>query len=96
MWGSSGNPQSVPTSKIVQQATTNMWYNGEINSYPFSQAGAPTPDMSNFENWGHVSQVIWAGSTQVGCASQFCPAGTMNPSMGVWFTVCNYSPPGTY
>jgi len=84
----------MDTKKIIGQAVTDMWYNGEINYY--SGYGQANPDMSQFENFGHFTQVVWAGSTQVGCVSKFCPAGTIYPTMGSWFTVCDYSPPGKF
>lgn len=78
----------------IAQAITQMWYNGEVDLYPSSSYGQANPDFSNFEGWGHYSQMVWVGSTQVGCAAQYCPAGTMEPSMAAWFSVCNYYPAG--
>ncbi len=94
MFGSS-NAKSVGSNKCVAQAITDMWYNSEVNQYPSSAYGRPSPDMSNFENWGHYSQLVWSSSSQVGCATQYCPPGTMFGSLGAWFTVCNYYPAGT-
>lgn len=71
-----------------------MWYNGEIDLYDPSWYGLANPDFTNFEGWGHYSQVAWKATTQVGCASQYCDAGSLFPSMGGWYTVCNYDPPG--
>jgi hypothetical protein len=45
--------------------------------------------MTYFESWGHFSQVVWKGSMTVGCASQFCAAGTIFAGFESWFTVCN-------
>jgi hypothetical protein len=73
-----------------------MWYNGELPQFPSNGYGQANPDMSNFEGWGHFSQVVWAGSTKVGCKTQFCPAGTVYSTMDAWFTVCNYYPAGKY
>jgi hypothetical protein len=78
----------------IAQAITQMWYNGEVGLYPSSSYGQANPDFSNFEGWGHYSQMVWVGSTQVGCAAQYCPAGTMEPSMAAWYSVCNYYPAG--
>ncbi|KAL3679680.1 hypothetical protein R1sor_022636 [Riccia sorocarpa] len=36
---------------------------------------------------GHYTQVIWKGTSNVGCASATCPSGGT-------FTVCSYSPAG--
>jgi hypothetical protein len=94
-WGST-NGQGLGAAAAVSQATTNMWYNGEVNSFLPSYYGQSSPDMSNFAAWGHFSQLVWKSSTTLGCATVFCPAGTMNPSFGMWYTVCNYFPPGEY
>jgi pathogenesis-related protein 1 len=39
---------------------------------------------------GHYTQVVWRGTTHVGCASAGCPTDGMNAT--VW--VCNYRPAG--
>lgn len=71
-----------------------MWHNGEVNAYPAQDFGKPNPDMSNFEAWGHFSQLVWVGSEQVGCVTQYCDAGTIYPDFASYFTVCNYFPAG--
>jgi Cysteine-rich secretory protein family len=70
-------------------------YNDEIGFFPLPY-GQAQPDMSNFESWGHFSQIVWQSTTSVGCATVNCPNGLANTGAGVapWFTVCNYSPPG--
>ena len=70
-------------------------YNDEIGWYPLPYG--VEPDMTNFENWGHYSQIMWAGTTGVGCATVDCSSsGLANAGSDVspWFTVCNYSPAG--
>jgi hypothetical protein len=76
---------------------TNAMYNGEIPFYP-TPYGNDNPDLSNFGRWGHFSQIVWANTAQVGCATQYCPNGLQNAGSGVppYFTVCNFSPPGKY
>lgn len=51
-------------------------------------AEAPLYDYSgNFIHAaGHFTQLIWAGSSQVGCGFQVCPSGN--------FAVCYYNAPG--
>ncbi|KAJ2991131.1 hypothetical protein NUW58_g2632 [Xylaria curta] len=94
LWGVSSGAEKLGQAGAVKMATTNMWYNGEFASFLPSYYGQATPPMNNFESWGHLSQVVWAGSTSIGCAVQFCPKGTSYETLDAWFTVCNYSPPG--
>ncbi|KIW79552.1 hypothetical protein Z517_06164 [Fonsecaea pedrosoi CBS 271.37] len=96
--GGGGYGQNIgagaPPSDIPAMITNEM-YNGEINFYP-SYGGEP--DMSNFEKWGHYSQIVWKSTSSVGCATQYCPNGLANTGGNVspYFTVCNYSPPGNF
>lgn len=92
---SSSTLQSQSPNIFAARAITNGWYNSEFNAFLPSYYGQATPDMSNFAAWGHFSQVVWKASTQVGCASQYCAAGTIFASpFNSWFTVCNYAGPG--
>ena len=81
----------------VDRIITNMFYNGEVNWYD-GLYGEASPDMSNFEHWGHFSQIVWANTDSVGCHTQYCPNGLANVGDNVppYFTVCNYSPPGNF
>jgi hypothetical protein len=47
---------------------------------------------------GHYTQIVWRGSTAVGCASALCHTGSPFTGFGTdWtFFVCDYSPPGNY
>lgn len=38
---------------------------------------------------GHFTQLVWLGSTELGCAWQDCTA-----SLGLYFVACEYSPQG--
>lgn len=96
MYALSNDPESFGAARAAAQATSNFWYNGELNLWPAGDYGKANPDFSNFHQWGHFSQLIWKGTQQVGCASNYCPPGTMNPTMGAWFTVCNYFPAGLF
>jgi hypothetical protein len=95
MWGSSDSDRAkaVGAEASLARGVTDGWYNNEIELFPSSEYGKGSPDMSNFSDWGHYSQMIWKGTQQVGCATHFCAPGTMN-SMGSWYTVCNYYPGG--
>ncbi|KAI0425388.1 CAP domain-containing protein [Xylaria sp. FL1042] len=94
LWGVSSGAEELGAAGAVKMATTNMWYDGEFNSFLPSYYGQATPDMSNFEAWGHLSQLVWAGTTSIGCHAQFCARGTAYSNLDAWFTVCNYYPPG--
>ncbi len=96
MYAASGNVKGMGAAKAAAQAITNMWYNGEMRHYPSSGYGQSNPPMGGFEQWGHFSQVVWVNSKEVGCGVQYCPPGTMFPSMGAWYTVCNYYPAGRF
>lgn len=45
---------------------------------------------------GHYTQIVWADTTHVGCASKTCTTGSPfgKGSWEIW--VCNYSPPGNF
>ncbi|KAJ5902133.1 hypothetical protein N7495_002661 [Penicillium taxi] len=81
------------TASQVGEMITNMMYNGEIGYYP--GYGASDPSMTNFDAWGHFSQIVWKATTHVGCATVLCNSlGNVDSSEAVPFTVCNYSPAG--
>lgn len=71
---------------------SNMWYNSEVNLFPaYGQKDLDTSGES-FQGWGHFSQVVWDGTTAIGCGSAKCNPGT---SIGSgYFVACMYYPPG--
>ncbi|THX60612.1 PR-1-like protein [Aureobasidium pullulans] len=81
----------------VSAVITELFYNGEVG-YFNNLYGQANPDMTNFEKWGHFSQLVWKGTTKVGCATQYCSGGLANIGQYVspHFTVCNYGSPGNY
>jgi hypothetical protein len=81
----------------VSAVITELFYNGEVG-YFNNLYGQANPDMTNFEKWGHFSQLVWKGTTKVGCATQYCSGGLANVGQYVspHFTVCNYGSPGTF
>ncbi|KAK6001368.1 hypothetical protein QM012_002699 [Aureobasidium pullulans] len=81
----------------VSAVITELFYNGEVGYYN-NLYGQANPDMTNFEKWGHFSQLVWKGTTKVGCATQYCSGGLANVGQYVapYFTVCNYGAPGNY
>lgn len=92
MWASTKNVSESGAVAFIGQSITEMWYNGELEL--FTGYGQDQVDMSNFHAWGHFTQIVWKKTKSVGCHVQYCPPGTMNPSMGAFFSVCNYLPPG--
>lgn len=79
----------------IEKMITNQMYNYEIEYYPGYDG---EPDMTNFEKWGHFSQIVWKATTSVGCYTQHCTGGLAGVGSHVspYFTVCNYAPQGEY
>jgi uncharacterized protein YkwD len=77
--------------QAMARAITRQWYNNEYELYP-NYGGEP--DMALFEEWGHLSQIIWSETTEIGCAIGVCDGGELAAGMDGYFAVCNYSPPG--
>ena len=59
----------------------DAWY-AEVKDYNFNRQGFSYKT-------GHFTQVVWKGSTELGC-------GMARSSSGAVYVVCNYSPPGNY
>ncbi|KAF2672500.1 PR-1-like protein, partial [Microthyrium microscopicum] len=83
----------------IGSVITEQFYNGEVND--FVDYGQPTPAdfEQSFETYGHFTQVVWVGSTAVGCASFDCSKqGLANVASNVppIFHVCNYQPAGKF
>ena len=66
------------TGMLDAAAIVGMWTE-ERAGYDFARGGFSM-------DTGHFTQVVWRGTTQVGCGSVTCNG------MDVW--VCNYDPPG--
>ncbi|GAD95040.1 SCP-like extracellular protein [Paecilomyces variotii No. 5] len=85
----------IPASDIGKMIT-NLMYNDEFD-YFNNLYGEANPDMTNFEKWGHFSQIVWKGTKQVGCYTKVCSSLQNVDSDGpLPFTVCNYSPAGNF
>ncbi|KAL1988925.1 hypothetical protein VTN96DRAFT_6914 [Rasamsonia emersonii] len=85
----------IPADNIGAMIT-NLMYNDEFGYFE-NLYGQANPDMSEFDHWGHFSQIVWKGTTHVGCATVVCSnLGNVDSSEPLPFTVCNYSPPGNY
>ncbi len=72
-WISGGEPGG--------EAPVDSWYS-EIRMYNFSSPGFTS-------GTGHFTQVVWVGSTELGC-------GKAKSRRGGTYIVCNYNPPGNY
>ncbi|KZF20631.1 PR-1-like protein [Xylona heveae TC161] len=80
----------------IDKIISDMFYNGEINYFD-GLYGQANPDMTNFEKWGHFSQIVWKDTTSVGCATHQCSSlANTGSNVPPYFTVCNYYPPGNY
>lgn len=73
----------------------NDMYNREMPFYP-GPYDSDNVDLTNFGSFGHFTQIVWKGTQQVGCATQYCPQGLTNAAYAQYFTVCNYYPPGEF
>ncbi|ODA81375.1 hypothetical protein RJ55_04340 [Drechmeria coniospora] len=73
---------------------TNVWYNSELPYYLWY--GGNPPLDSNPDLWDHFTQMVWKDSSEVGCSTVACPAGTIFENTDCWYSVCNYRPPGNY
>ena len=44
---------------------------------------------------GHYTQIVWRGSTELGCGIASCSKNSPFSGFSDWtFVVCNYDPPG--
>lgn len=73
---------------------SNLMYNDEMEEFLESYYGLDTPPMTNFDKWGHFSQIVWKGTQQVGCATVMCSKLGNVDGSSLPFTVCNYHPSG--
>lgn len=68
-------------------ANASNLFDGWSNECPkFVRQGCPAVTSTNFQSWGHYSQVIWSTSTRVGCAVQQCSTGNPLPQYGAKWT----------
>jgi uncharacterized protein YkwD len=80
----------------VTGGITGSWYLGELPAMrPWF--GQPSIPHDVFEKAGHLTQLVWKGTTKVGCVSIDCGADmTLNDVASIMnkYTVCNYAPQG--
>ncbi|OQE38679.1 hypothetical protein PENCOP_c008G02728 [Penicillium coprophilum] len=77
---------------VGEKIISDMMYTREAPNFE-GLYGQASPDMSNFASWGHFSQIVWKGTTQVGCATVSC-SDLKNIGGPAPYTVCNYGAPG--
>lgn len=71
-----------------------MWYDGEVGIFTSLDLYGVANPTTDFDDWGHFSQVVWVATETIGCATTLCPAGTIFDGLQAWFTICNYGPAG--
>jgi uncharacterized protein YkwD len=76
----------APTSAYGSQNLFDLWY-AEGDDYDYSQNNFNSAD-------GHFTQIIWSGTTQIGCALVSCPAQYMKFGADYRSLFCEYSPAG--
>jgi len=84
-------------NQVLANAITNDWYYPEVALFDqlglFGQPSVPVP-ADGAPDYLHFPQIVWHGTSRVGCAVKYC--GTQIPLGGdyVWYTVCNYAATG--
>jgi len=79
--GQYGENLAAGTEGVLDpEATVKMWYD-EIAKYRFPNGGFSM-------DTGHFTQVVWRGTSQVGCGHSQCKGND------IW--VCNYDPAGNW
>ncbi|KLO11772.1 PR-1-like protein [Schizopora paradoxa] len=82
--GPFGENLAAGTGSFSVTSAFNAWANEESSYDPSN----PQPS--------HYTQVVWKGTTAVGCFAATCPAGSIFPSNfgSALYYVCEYSPAG--
>ncbi|KAH8701425.1 CAP domain-containing protein [Phaeosphaeriaceae sp. PMI808] len=72
----------------VTAGITESWYKDELGPMaPFFGQNSISDNV--FYSVGHLTQIVWKGTTMVGCVSIDCGRGPISK-----LTVCNYAPAG--
>ncbi|KAE8445548.1 hypothetical protein EG329_013312 [Mollisiaceae sp. DMI_Dod_QoI] len=84
--GDSGPGENIAAGYTTLVASIDAWGLERVN-YDWNNPGFS-------ESTGHFTQLVWKGTTQVGCGRKLCPPGFPNPAMENWYIVCQYLPAG--
>ncbi|XP_077985635.1 Golgi-associated plant pathogenesis-related protein 1-like isoform X2 [Glandiceps talaboti] len=71
-------------NQVTGYGMVKRWYD-EIKDYNFNYGGFSGAT-------GHFTQVVWKGSTKIGCGMATSPQGSFTS----YWVVCNYKEPGNY
>ncbi len=89
-------PGSIGTADVVE----GLW-GGEAPFYTYATNTCDAANPANSaQTCGHYTQLVWRGTTVVGCGFTTCTAATWPFSSGTpgpWdYWVCDYAPPGNW
>ncbi|KAJ0406792.1 hypothetical protein ATCC90586_000845 [Pythium insidiosum] len=82
-----GGRTALDVEKVRE--TMVMWVDEEMQDLDADDDG----DWLLFAVHNHASQALWAETTSLGCASQWCPNVVLGGATRGVLTVCNYEPP---
>ena len=88
LFGSSGDAASVD----VTDAINNVWYAQEGLYESSGSYGLPNAPLGS--ETAAFTQIVWAGTTSVGCAIADCPNGVEGGEFMTSLFVCDYGPKG--
>lgn len=75
--GGGGYGQNIAAGNApgnISAILTNAYYNDELPLFleAIGEFGKNSPDMSNFEKWGHVTQMLWKDTSSFACYTATC------------------------
>ena len=86
-----GENIAASTGGLGAAAAVEMWA-GEWRHYAYR-----SDTCAAGEQCGHYTQLVWRGTTRVGCATARCTTGSPFTGSSSWtFVVCDYEPPGNF
>lgn len=79
-----GTGQNIAYGYPSMTAVIDAWYN-EVSDYDYNRGTSKNGKVT-----GHFTQVVWKGTTEIGCGSTYCA------NLGGTYYVCDYKAPGNY